>query len=409
MKTNKCLFSFQKVNRYILFPFLVPIICFATKFFSEPMKDNKKEINLSELLPDVEHTFVFLYQMINSLSLFFGGLFYFISCIDNKVRTEKQRKSLLDKEIIPVFGISKDNMGFKKRKKRTIIIVCLMSVIITIYNIIKGYATMHRLLEKRLYFLFFFLLINRILYKNNIYSHQKLSIGIVFIGMALIFAMFFAYMDFDQYDYIYDILLLIGSLFYSLYLVLVKDLTVYNSMSPFFLFFLIGIASTVLTLIGYIIFSLSKTSDITYISNIFNCSDLNYVCFGNFVGYILAYLFLNIILQVLIFLVVYFFSPEVFAICDIISPFMSFISNLIQYPSSNPVSFYIFTGCGYIIAIFGAFLYNEIIVCNCFGLSDNTKINLKNKAIEGERFDSGLVNNDIALSAANLEDDAKVY
>ena len=407
MKGTKHLFSFQKLNRYYIMPFLVPLICFSTKFFSTPLKDNDGEVKLPDITPDNEHTFVFLYQMINSTSLIFGGFLCFVSYIETKTKREKTRKSTMERGMLDELNLANDKVGYKKRKWRTIIIISLMSIIITVYNIIKGYATKHKLLEKRLYFLFFFLLINRLFYKKHIFSHQKFAIGIAFIGMALIFAMFFVYLD-GTYDYIYDIVLLIGSFFYSLYLVLVKDLTVNNSMSPFFLLFIIGIASTCLTLVGYTFLSLSNKNDMTYISNIFNCTEQNYVCFGNFAGFIFAYFFINFVLQVLIFLVVYFFSPEVFAISDIISPFLSFIVGLFKDATSDKVSFYIFTGLGYLIIIFGSFLYNEIIICNFWGLDENTKHNIDSKAardIEGyEKDDSNLISDDLIVQLTNLEE-----
>ena len=373
MKGTKHLFSFQKLNRYYIMPFLVPLICFSTKFFSTPLKDNDGEVKLPDITPDNEHTFVFLYQMINSTSLIFGGFLCFVSYIETKTKREKTRKSTMERGMLDELNLANDKVGYKKRKWRTIIIISLMSIIITVYNIIKGYATKHKLLEKRLYFLFFFLLINRLFYKKHIFSHQKFAIGIAFIGMALIFAMFFVYLD-GTYDYIYDIVLLIGSFFYSLYLVLVKDLTVNNSMSPFFLLFIIGIASTCLTLVGYIFLSLSIKNDMTYISNIFNCTEEN----------------------------------EVFAISDIISPFLSFIVGLFKDATSDKVSFYIFTGLGYLIIIFGSFLYNEIIICNFWGLDENTKHNIDSKAardIEGyEKDDSNLISDDLIVQLTNLEE-----
>ena len=72
------LFSFQKMNKYFLMPFSVPIICFTTKFFSETMKTDGGNINIKDVSEDNTHTFVFLYQIIQSICLILGGLFYFI-------------------------------------------------------------------------------------------------------------------------------------------------------------------------------------------------------------------------------------------------------------------------------------------------------------------------------------------
>ena len=152
---KECLFSINRMNKYYLFPFLVPIVCYSTKFFSEPMKmDNGKIKYVQDVTEENCHTFVFLYQMINSTSLIFGGLLYFISIF----RTQTENKANIGTAIERVLS---DNLKPRKKPNRIleISIILFMSLIITMYNVLKGYGTKHPTLEKRLYFLFFFCLI----------------------------------------------------------------------------------------------------------------------------------------------------------------------------------------------------------------------------------------------------------
>ncbi len=77
----------------------------------------------------------------------------------------------------------------------------------------------------------------------------------------------------------------------------------------------------------------------------------------------------------MIFLVVYYFSPEIFAISYIISPFFSFIYGFItKYMEKNEIdTFYLASNIsGYLIIIIASFIYNEILVCNFCGLNENT-------------------------------------
>jgi drug/metabolite transporter (DMT)-like permease len=261
-------------------------------------------------------------------------------------------------------------------------IICFMSIIITLYNILKGYATKHKTLEKRLYFLFFFCLINIFLFKKPFYRHQKFSLGIGFVGMFIIFAMFFIYLEKNKYQYIYDVLLFFGSFLYSLYLVLVKYMSENKGYSPFLLLFIIGIISTVATVVGFLILSYIRERNINYVSNIFHCRPDMYVCFGNLYDHIIGYFLMNAVLQILIFLVCYYFSPEVFAISDIISPFLSWITGVIEKRDNLNVIKSIFDCIGYIIIIIGSFIYNEIIVCNFWGLNKNTWKAIVKKANE---------------------------
>ena len=91
------------------------------------------------------------------------------------------------------------------------------------------------------------------------------------------------------------------------------------------------------------------------------------------------YFLINALLQVLIFLVCYYFSPEVFAISDIISPYLSFLLKVGESNVTNAIDI-IFTSIGYIIVILGSFIYNEIIVCNFWGLNENTWKAINEKA-----------------------------
>ena len=93
------LFSFQKMNKYFLMPFAVPIICFSTKFFSETMKTDNNNRNIKEVSQDNTHTFVFLYQIIQSLSLFIGGLGHFIFfCSLKEKKPEIEEKNIEESE-----------------------------------------------------------------------------------------------------------------------------------------------------------------------------------------------------------------------------------------------------------------------------------------------------------------------
>jgi drug/metabolite transporter (DMT)-like permease len=322
------------------------------------------------------HTYVFLYQMINSTSIIFSGLLYFISIIRRQTDNKANIGTLSER------SNSSDYSFMAKKNPNRLLeysIICFMSIIITLYNVLKGYGTGHKTLEKRLYFLFFFCLINIFLFKKPFYRHQKFSLSIAFVGMVIIFALFFIYLNKSNYDYIYDVLLFFGSFLYSLYLVLVKYMSENKGYSPFLLLFLIGIISTAATVVGFLILSHVRLGNINYVSNIFHCRPDIFVCFGNLYEYIIGYFLINAVLQILIFLVCYYFSPEVFAISDIISPFLSCITNIAKGKEKIVVKI-VFDIIGYIIITIGSFIYNEIIVCNFWDLNKNTWKSIVKKA-----------------------------
>ena len=374
---KECPFSLNKMNKYYLLPFLVPIVCYCTKFCSDPLKNNRGKIsNVNDVSNENLHTYVFLYQMINSTSIIFSGLLYFISIIRRQTDNKANIGTLSER------SNSSDYSFMAKKKPNRLLeysIICFMSIIITLYNVLKGYGTGHKTLEKRLYFLFFFCLINIFLFKKPFYRHQKFALAIAFVGMVIIFALFFIYLNTSNYDYIYDVLLFFGSFLYSLYLVLVKYMSQNKGYSPFLLLFIIGIISTAATVVGFLILSHVRLGNINYVSNIFHCRKDIFVCFGNLYGYIIGYFLINAVLQILIFLVCYYFSPEVFAISDIISPFLSCITNIAKGKEKIVVKI-VFDIIGYIIITIGSFIYNEIIVCNFWDLNKNTWKSIVKKA-----------------------------
>ena len=162
------------------------------------------------------------------------------------------------------------------------------------------------------------------------------------------------------------------------------------------------------TVILYMIISLAIKGDLSYIANIFYCSDTNFVCITHFGVNISLYIILNTVLQTLIFLVVYFFSPELFAISDIFSPLFSWIAAWIQEGETRGVKIFL-TVLGYLIIAFGAFIYNELIVCNFWGLNENTWKAISQKAydeiLEKDIRDSYNINEDYKIGIENNEHD----
>ena len=130
----------------------------------------------------------------------------------------------------------------------------------------------------------------------------------------------------DEYNYFYDLFLLIVSFGYSVFLVSIKYLTHNKGISVFLLMLYQGCLSFLYTLAIYIAISFSLKGDFTFISNIFHFDENNFTCLEHFYFNIIMFLILNIIVQILVFFVAYIFCPEIYAISDIFSPLFSFIA-----------------------------------------------------------------------------------
>ena len=413
-KNHEPPFSFQKLNKYFLMPFFVPIICFTTKFFSEAMKLNDREIDIKDVTEDNTHTFVFMYQIIQSICLILGGLTYFIS--HQKAKRRKDSGSynvsytITKRSLLRSSSEGSIEMENKIDIKKNLIII-FMPILIISYNLGIAYGVGYPQLEKRVYFLFFITLINIFIFKKEIYRHQKLALLITAIGIIPIYVSFGLFLKTDEYNIIYDVFLFIGSFCYSVYLVLIKYLTTTKRFAVFRLLLYQGLLCFAYTIILYIVISLARKGDLTYLYNIFHCSETNYICVSFYYFKIIMYLILNTVLQALIFLVVYIFSPELFAISDIWSPLFSFIALCIQIKEDKWLKIFL-TVLGYLIIAVGAFIYNELIVCNFCKLNENTWKAIDRKAyndvIQVDTKDSFIIDENYKIERKNSNPDDKI-
>ena len=76
------LFSFTKINKYFIFPFLSPIFCFLANLFLGLIRQDKG-------IKSIE----FLFSITVSSTYIFGGLLYFISWI--RTKTEQTRENAI--------------------------------------------------------------------------------------------------------------------------------------------------------------------------------------------------------------------------------------------------------------------------------------------------------------------------
>ena len=162
---KKCfhLFSFQRLNKYFLMPFFIPIICFSTKFFSETMKTDNGNKDIKDISEDNRYTFVFLYQIIQSICLVFGGLLYFASVYISKTQRDSK---ISDLGLSPTNNMKKlftKTIVNEKKDIKKIFIIILMPFLFIAYNVGIAFGVGYPQLEKRVYFLFF--------YYNNEYIH----------------------------------------------------------------------------------------------------------------------------------------------------------------------------------------------------------------------------------------------
>jgi len=354
---KECLFGFAKINKYFIFPFLCPIFCVIGNYFIYKIVKQEGIKNKEFLLS-------------NSICATYigGGLLYFISYI--RTKTYETRNEALEsnkKERSPSSITYIYNGGLKTNTLKIIGILIIMSIIIVLVELCALYYINNHVFEQRLYIVFSIAFFSKIILKDNIFKHQILSLFIAFIGfIILIIPVTF---EITTNDILANIFLLFTSIPYGLFFVLIKHLTHHYYISPYLLLLYIGFFSIVFLIVGYTIYSLITKKDLSFV---FECFDFSKVDNGLilFFYFLVSFIFASF-LQTFSVLVIYYFSPTLLMVTDIISPMITWIIKSIE--ESQDISTIVIKSLGYFVVLIGSLIYNEIIICNFCDFNKNTK------------------------------------
>ena len=162
----------------------------------------------------------------------------------------------------------------------------------------------------------------------------------------------------------------------------------------------------ILTLIGFIIYSLIKYHDLTF----FNAFDFSMVDDKIKITFFFILIFLfGTILHLLNLLILFYFSPIFLLITEIISPFLQQNAQAIEKNTNTKLELVI-NPVGYTIVLFSSLIYNEIIIFNFCGLSKNTKKFVNQRMDEEilEMEDINKINNDDILGINTIDSNYEI-
>ena len=256
--------------------------------------------------------------------------------------------------------------------------------------------------------IFFICLLNFVMFKTKIYSHQKIAIAIVLFFPTIIKILSIIFADDKEIYKQFRWLIPVGIIAF-LIIYVVKAFILCKLKSYFYLKFLspsriliyFGIAGTFFSLIG------------SFISNYVECKGefSKYICFidgpnskkyfdsfQNFFGkilnlkdrspfenfgYIILFiikLFMEAIHYFLIFLLIDLFNPEFYLCSDSLFYFIAKFICLIYYLVVNIKYAFLFETLAQAFAIIGAIIYLELIELNFCNLNFNLKKNIEERA-----------------------------
>ena len=369
------LITFAKLNKYYTILFICPIFSMLVNYFlSKIVKAN------------VIKQSSFFSILLEELTYIFAGLFYFISYFKGKSnRPKKFDKNFCDETSIKYIY----NSPLVNNCSKKVIIFCvILSCLLISDKLICIYTDKYKLFYSRFYYLLFIPLFSKLILKENLYKHQYLSLLISIIGMVIIDIPICLKITKD--DLLANFINLIDGAVFPLFIVLIKF--IYNKyyVMPLKTSLVLGLISLSATLIGFIIYSLIKYHDLTFF-NAFDFSNIdNKLTISIYL--ILVFLF-SIIFQLLALLILFYFSPILLLVSEVISPFLLWIVMTIENNNKTKLELAIYP-IGYIIVLFSSLIYNEIVIFNFCGLSQNTKKFVDQRMIKEISEMNKLMNND---------------
>ena len=156
----------------------------------------------------------------------------------------------------------------------------------------------------------------------------------------------------------------------------------------------------IIIILGFFIFSLIEYHDLSYFKDSLDFSEEENITI------IILYLIITFIsasaLAIFTFLTIFYFSPILVMLTDIISPTLLWIAMTIENGAIMPDA--VIYPIGYIITLIACLIYNEIIILNFWGLNKNTKTFVETRQSE-ESIELAHAHDEIILE--NLKKDSE--
>ncbi len=359
------LFSFGSISLTIIFPLIVPMLYIIRTH----LRNNVKNIKIPEIKNSQNIT------ILNIPLVYIGDLFSIIFVyISKKISTKIDKPSSINyTEIQPVISPVKKKKTFKV-------------ILILIWNAISDTFTMFLFLyyfgqkEKEsivdfgsIFQIFFNGIFCKLIINYSFYEHHYFSMILTSIGILILFHNY-------SYELIDYILILICFILDGLQEVNEKYLMEQQFLSPFKLVFYEGFCGLVVFFISIILLNFLKIENLNIndaVNNfilIFKSNQL--YCFIN----VLFILIFSLGININIMLTIFYYSPNTRIISNSLENMYHWIKN-INEEQNQTIYDLIMDIIGNILIFFSCLIFNEIIICNFWGLNVNTA---KEVRIRGE-------------------------
>lgn len=366
MKNNNKLFEFSSISRYHIIALLVPIFCMATTYIQK--NELKKIINKENEIKEFPYFFNIFVSKILSIFLVIFSKF---------LNKENSSIKLLQTKSMRRYHLSVNNT--KKKILVFLLILCISILEITFKY--EGYHTigLQNLIELKLGFLLLVPLFSIFILKKQIFKHHILSFCLCILGFILICCSTIFY---DPKPSLYEQM---RHLFFSIPLglsfVILKYLYDNSFLDAFTFLFFDGILCIVIPFIIVGIKSFFK-NDNYFIDNM---KEFLLLFDSNIIIYFIFVVIFSFGYYLTNALTIYIFSPSLMVMTDILSPFFRWIIEIFidkDWEQKEFIFIAFFKGMGFLIVIFSALIFNEVLILHFYDFDKNTENNIQKRANE---------------------------
>lgn len=341
-------FEIGDIRIFLLFPFLHPIFCF--------IKSNL-HIKINDFFPTYKNL---PNSLISCCLVHISLLIQIFPEIISRIRQKRKNLDLIQRKIEKKKFVFSD---INLLNYKAIGLIFLSNIFSFYPDFLLSYiasATQFYFYLARFSLLFFSAIQSYFVLNMKIYSHQQISMIIMFCGTLFFILITKSYMEFGLIEFLFQIIL---NFLITLSLCINKFILEIYYISPFMILFIQGIFGIILDFL--IIFILNKLDTLII-------SDFSFFLKNVNILNLLMYSFFYSLTEIFILLTNFYFSPTMVLVSDYISAFA-----LELYRDNKWYKI-----IGYFILLVGCFVYNEIIIINFCNLNKFTKREISRRSIK---------------------------
>ena len=371
------LFSFVKITKYYLIPFMVPLFWEITDIFQ------RLYLNSNEILLKKPSTPLLV---LLSLVYLFGGLTHFITRKNNILKDQNENDKNKNRPNNPRESIVIDL--FEQNQKQRLIKCIKITAIITLIGSIGESSVMSTKLisifDIRLFYLIFTSLFYVIFSKKKLFNHQIISLVTSGLGMIIVILVKILYQKGGEINWLEVLFIVIRGIIHSVELVVGKYIMESILIPPLLYLFISGIFKFTYEFSIDFFYSFREEESL-FVSFKYLVDDENKI---SSIIFLILFFFSSMIFQILVYLTNYYFSPILLAITDLLSPLLQLIfEEITGIGIGGRLGLYefVFTITGYMICLVAMVFYNELIICNFCGLNENTVQNISKRGVNEQK------------------------